>query len=99
VYMEKGPLAPEALISDIKRGFLVVETMGFGVNSLTGDFSQGAVGFWIEDGEVAFPVHELTIAGNLKDMFKNLTPANDLQFRTGVDAPTLRIEGMTVAGA
>jgi PmbA protein len=99
VYMEKGPLAPEALISDIKRGFLVVETMGFGVNSLTGDFSQGAAGFWIEDGEVAFPVHELTIAGNLKDMFKNLTPANDLQFRTGVDAPTLRIEGMTVAGA
>jgi PmbA protein len=99
VYMEKGALGPEALISDIKRGFLVVETMGFGVNSLTGDFSQGAAGFWIEDGEVAYPVHELTIAGNLKNMFKNLTPANDLQFRTGIDAPTLRIEGMTVAGA
>nr|HVY12745.1 metallopeptidase TldD-related protein [Alphaproteobacteria bacterium] len=82
-----------------KSGFLVTETMGFGVNTLTGDYSQGAAGFWIENGEVAFPVHEMTIAGNMRDMFKNLTPANDLQFRTGIDAPTLRLEGMTVAGA
>lgn len=99
VYMEKGAVTPEALIHDIKQGFLVVETMGFGVNVLTGDFSQGAAGFWIEDGEVAFPVHEMTIAGKLQDMFRNLTPANDLHFRTGIDAPTIRIEGMTVAGA
>jgi len=99
VYMENGALAPEQLIADIKTGFMVVETMGFGVNTLTGDFSQGASGFWIENGAPAFPVHEMTIAGNLKDMFKNLAPANDLQFRTGVDAPTLRIEGMMVAGS
>jgi PmbA protein len=97
--MQPGDMTPEALVHDIKQGLLVVETMGFGVNTLTGDFSQGAAGFWIEDGEIAFPVHEMTIAGNLKDMFKNLTPANDLHLRHGVDAPTLRVEGMTVAGS
>jgi len=77
----------------------VTEMMGFGFNAVTGDFSRGAAGFWIENGELAFPVSEITIAGNLKDMFLNLTAANDLEFRHGTNAPTLRIEGMTVAGA
>ena len=70
-----------------------------GVNGVTGDYSRGAAGFWIENGEITFPVSEVTIAGNLKDMYKHLTPASDLVFRYGTDAPTLRIDGMTVAGA
>ena len=70
-----------------------------GVNGVTGDYSRGAAGFWIEHGELAYPVSEMTIAGNLKDMFLNLTAADDLRFRTGIDAPTVRIDGMTVAGA
>jgi len=70
-----------------------------GVNGVTGDYSRGASGFWIENGKLAFPVAEVTIAGNLKDIFVNLTPANDLEFRYGTNAPTLRVEGMTVAGA
>ena len=69
-----------------------------GVNPVTGDYSRGATGFWIEEGKLTYPVNEVTIAGNLKDMFKNLKPANDLEFRYGMDAPTLRIEGLTVAG-
>ena len=69
-----------------------------GVNLVTGDYSRGATGFWIENGEITYPVSEMTIAGNLSDMFKNLTRANDLQFQFGTDAPTIRIDGMTVAG-
>ena len=69
-----------------------------GINGLTGDYSRGAAGFWIDKGEIAWPVSELTVAGNLKEMFLHLTPANDLTLRYGVDAPTLRIDGMTVAG-
>jgi len=65
---------------------------------VTGDYSRGASGFWIENGEIVFPVSELTIAGNLKDMFKNLTPASDLEFKFGTNAPSLRIEGLMVAG-
>jgi PmbA protein len=65
---------------------------------VTGDYSRGAAGFWIENGELTFPVSEITIAGNLKDMFLNISLADDLEFRTGVDAPTLRIDGMTIAG-
>jgi PmbA protein len=72
--------------------------MGMGVNGVTGDYSRGASGFWIENGEIAYPVHEITIASNLKDMFLSLAPADDLEFKTGVDAPTVRIDGMTVAG-
>lgn len=86
-------------MSDIKQGFYVTELIGMGVNGVTGDYSRGAAGFWIEDGKVTYPVSEITIAGNLKDMFRNLTAANDLEFRYGTNAPTLRIEGMTVAGA
>jgi PmbA protein len=73
--------------------------MGMGVNGVTGDYSRGAAGFWIERGQLAFPVSEVTVAGNLKDVFQHLTAASDLEFKTGVDAPTLRIDGMTIAGA
>jgi PmbA protein len=99
LYMEPGTLSPKALIADIKQGFYVTELIGMGVNSVTGDYSRGAAGFWIENGEIAFPVSEVTIAGNLKDMFLQLTPADNLEFRYGTNAPTCRIEGMTIAGA
>ncbi|HEV8013958.1 MAG TPA: TldD/PmbA family protein [Stellaceae bacterium] len=99
LFMEPGTATPAALIADIKQGFYVGELMGMGVNGVTGDYSRGAAGYWIENGTLTFPVSEVTIAGNLKDMFLNLTAANDLVFKTGSDAPTLRIEGMTIAGA
>jgi PmbA protein len=99
LYMEPGAVTAQELIADIAQGFYVGELMGMGVNGITGDYSRGAAGFWIENGALAYPVSEVTIAGNLKDMFLHLTPASDLVFRTGSDAPTLRIEGMTVAGA
>jgi len=76
----------------------VTELIGFGVNGVTGDYSRGGAGFWIEKGELAYPVSELTIAGNLRDMFLETTPANDLIFRYGSNAPTLRIDGLMVAG-
>jgi PmbA protein len=98
-WMAPGSLSVKDLIADIKEGFYVVETMGMGVNSVTGDYSKGAAGFWIENGEIVYPVSELTIASNLNDMFLNLTAADDLELRYGVDAPTLRIEGMMVAGS
>ena len=72
--------------------------MGMGVDGVTGDYSRGASGFWIENGRIAYPVSEVTIAGNLKEMYRRLVPANDLVFRYGTNAPTCRIEGMTVAG-
>lgn len=98
LYLEPGDRTPDELMADIKQGFLVTELLGMGVNGVTGDYSRGATGFWIENGERAYPVSEVTIAGNLKDMFRALSAANDLQFRYGTDAPTVRIEGMTVAG-
>ena len=98
LYMAPGRLTPAALIADIESGFYVTGLMGFGIDGLTGDYSRGASGFWIEGGEIAYPISEMTIAGNLKDMFANLTPADDLEFRYGSNAPTLRIDGMTVAG-
>lgn len=99
LHMEAGSQTPEELIADITTGIYVTELMGMGVNGVTGDYSRGAAGFWIENGVIAHAVSEATIAGNLKDMFLNLTPANDLVFRYGTNAPTLRIEGMTIAGA
>ena len=99
LYMEAGALSPENLIADIQQGFYVSELMGMGVNGVTGDYSRGASGFWIENGKIAYPVSEVTIAGNLKDMFLQLTPADNLEFRYGTNAPTCRIEGMTIAGA
>ena len=98
VYVEPGPLTPAALMRDVTQGFYVTETMGMGINGVTGDYSQAAAGYWIENGVIAFPVNEMTIAGNLKDMFMHLTAANDLEFTRGVGAPTLRVDGMTVAG-
>ena len=99
LYMEAGLLTPDALLADIKQGFYVTELIGMGVNGVTGDYSRGAAGYWIENGKVTYPVSEITIAGNLKDMFRNLTPANNLEFRYGINAPTIRVEGMTIAGA
>jgi PmbA protein len=99
LFMEPGPAGPAELMADIGQGFYVTELMGMGVNTVTGDYSRGASGFWIENGELAYPVSEVTVAGNLKDMFLTLTPADDLEFRYGTDAPTLRIDDMTVAGA
>ncbi|HWA68810.1 MAG TPA: metallopeptidase TldD-related protein [Rhizomicrobium sp.] len=99
LYLEAGALSVKELIADIRQGFYVTELMGMGVNGVTGDYSRGAAGFWIENGEIAFPVSEVTIAGNLKDMFARLTPADDLEFQHGTNAPTVRIEGMTLAGS
>jgi PmbA protein len=99
VWIEPGAQSPEELYADIKSGFYVTELMGMGVNGVTGDYSRGAAGFWIENGALAFPVSEMTVAGNLKDMFARMIAANDLEFRTGADAPTLRIDDLTVAGA
>lgn len=98
LYMEPGEISPDDLMADIKEGFFITDLIGMGVNGVTGDYSRGASGFWIENGEITFAVSELTVAGNLKDMFMHLTPANDLEFRYGTNVPTLRIEGMTVAG-
>jgi PmbA protein len=99
-YLEPGDCTPAQLIGDVKNGLYVTETMGFGVNLVTGDYSQGAAGIWIENGELAYPVEEITIAGNLKDMYRNISGiANDLVFRSASAAPTIRIEGMTIAGA
>ena len=99
LYMEAGDKSPAELMSDISSGFYVTELIGMGINMVTGDYSRGATGFWIENGEITYPVTEMTVAGNLKDMFINLTPADDLEFRFGTDAPTIRIDGMTVAGS
>ena len=96
--LEAGTLSPEALIADIKDGFYVTDLIGMGVNMVTGDYSRGASGFWIENGKRTFAVSEVTIAGHLNDIFRTLTPANDLEFRYGINAPTVRLEGLTVAG-
>ena len=98
LHLEAGEPTPEELISDIRQGFYVTDLIGSGVNGVTGDYSRGASGFWIENGKITFPVSEVTIAGHLLDMFKSMTPANDLVFRYGVNAPTLRIEGLTLGG-
>jgi len=96
--MTPGKLTPEELIGEIETGFYVTEMMGMGLNGVTGDYSRGAAGYWIEKGQLTYPVSEMTVAGNLKDMFPRMTPANDLVRRYGIDVPTLRIDGMMVAG-
>ncbi|MGN6277441.1 MAG: TldD/PmbA family protein [Sphingomonas sp.] len=98
LYMESGNVSVQALIGDIERGVWVTELIGQGVNLTTGDYSRGASGFLIENGVITRPIAEFTVAGNLKAMFAALTPANDLEFRYGINVPTLRIDGMTVAG-
>ena len=98
-YLEAGDMTPEALIGEVKQGLYVTEVMGFGVNLVTGDYSQGAAGLWIENGELAYPVEEITIAGNLKDMYRNISAiGNDLRFRGASASPTIRVEGMMIAG-
>jgi PmbA protein len=99
LYLGAGTCTPAELMADIKLGLYVTELIGMGVNGVTGDYSRGAAGFMIRDGAIAEPVAEITIAGNLVEMFAHLTPANDLRFRRGTDAPTVRIESMTMAGA
>ncbi|RAI31698.1 TldD/PmbA family protein [Rhodoplanes serenus] len=98
VHLEPGPDTPAALIGDIAEGLYVTDLIGMGVNMVTGDYSRGASGFWIENGTPTYPVSEITIAGNLLDIFGTLRPANDLTFRYGINAPTVRVEGLTVAG-
>ncbi|HVZ08667.1 TldD/PmbA family protein [Rhodopila sp.] len=99
LYLAPGTVTPAELMADIKLGLYVTELIGMGVNGVTGDYSRGAAGFMIRDGVLAEPVAEITIAGNLLAMFASLTPANDLTFRRGTDSPTVRIDGMTMAGA
>ena len=99
LFMAPGPLSPAELMADIKEGLYITEMMGSAVNGITGDYSRGASGFMIRDGVLAEAVAEITIAGNLLEMFMHLTPANDLRLRRGTDAPTIRIDGLTLAGA
>lgn len=99
-FLEPGMMTQQEIIGDVKQGLFVLSTMGFGVNLVTGDYSQGASGLWIENGELTHAVEEITIAGNLKEMFRNVSAiGNDLEFRGAGAVPTVRIEGMTVAGA
>src|SRR5579864_2205242 len=98
-FLQPGPKTPQQLIGDVKEGLYVTEFLGMGVNLVTGDYSRGASGLWISGGELTYPVEEITVAGNLKDMFMNISEiANDLEFRGSVAAPTLRIDGLTVGG-
>ena len=93
-----GSETPESMVKAVKNGFLVTEFIGSTINPVTGDYSRGASGYWIENGEIAYPVSGITIAGNLEDMFKALTPANDLIFRSSFSVPSLLVDGMTIAG-
>jgi PmbA protein len=99
LYLEPGPRSREELLASIPEAVLVIELIGQGVNGVTGDYSRGAVGFMVRDGEIAEPVAEITVAGNLIDMFATLEPASDLEFRRGIDAPTILVPEMTVAAA
>jgi PmbA protein len=98
-FLEPGTKTPQQLIAEVKDGLYVTEFLGMGVNLVTGDYSRGASGLWISGGELTYPVEEITVAGNLKDMFMNISEvANDLEFRGAVAAPTIRIDGLTVGG-
>ena len=97
--MEAGRVTPEQLIGEVERGVYVTQLIGQGINPVTGDYSRGAVGFIIAQGRLGPPVAEITIAGNLLDMFERLVPADDLEFRYTANVPTFRIDGMMVAGA
>jgi PmbA protein len=98
-FLQPGARTPQQLIGDVKEGLYVTEFLGMGVNLVTGDYSRGASGIWISGGELTYPVEEITVAGNLKDMFLNISEiANDLEFRGSVASPTIRIDGLTVGG-
>jgi PmbA protein len=98
VFLPAGAETPEDQIKGIAQGLYVTELIGSSINSVTGDYSRGASGFWIENGELTYPVSEITIAGNLKDMFKTIRPASNLEFRSSVSAPNCLVEGLTIAG-
>ncbi len=93
-----GATSRAAMIAGIERGLYITDMIGSGVNGVTGDYSRGASGFWIDKGELTFPVSEITVAGNLVEMYRGLTPADDLEYRFGINAPTVMIEGLTIAG-
>jgi PmbA protein len=98
-YAEPGPTVPEDIVRSVKRGLYVTELMGFGINMVTGDYSRGATGLWIENGELAYPVEEITIAGNLKQMLREIELVGcDLEFRGRIASPTIKIAEMTIAG-
>ena len=99
LYMEAGSRSRDELLASVPEAVLVIELIGHGVNGVTGDYSRGAVGFMVRGGEIAEPVSEITVAGNLVDIFASLEPASDLEFRRGVDAPTILVPEMTVAAA
>jgi PmbA protein len=98
LHLAPGSTAPEQMIKNIEDGFYITDLIGMGVNLVTGDYSRGASGFWIERGELTYAVSEVTIAGHLNEIFASLTPANDLKFRYRTNSPTVRVEGLTVAG-
>jgi PmbA protein len=99
LFLAASSHSPEAIIRSVKQGLYVTELIGFGVNLVTGDYSRGAAGLWIEDGELAYPVEEVTIAGNLREMFQNIeSVGNDLELRGRIAAPTIKISRMIVAG-
>lgn len=98
-YMQPGEKTLEQLLSEVGEGFYVTQLMGSGANPVTGDYSRGARGFWVENGKLAYPVSEMTIAGNILDMWRDMEAANDLEFKFGIDAPTIRVAKMTVAGS
>ncbi|HEY8964757.1 MAG TPA: TldD/PmbA family protein [Alphaproteobacteria bacterium] len=97
LWIETGDASVEDLIRDMKQGFIATELMGASISLSTGDYSRGASGFWVENGKIAYPVSEMTIAGNLKDMFLTMVPGNDLKFTDGIDAPSLLVPSMTTA--
>jgi PmbA protein len=99
LYMEAGSRTREELLASVPEAVLVIELIGQGVNGVTGDYSRGAVGFMVRGGEIAESLAEITVAGNLIDMFATLEPASDLEFRRGIDAPTILVPEMTVAAA
>jgi PmbA protein len=100
LYLQAGNYTPEQIIKSVKQGLYLTETIGFGVNTVTGDYSRGAGGMWIENGELAYPVQEITIAGNLKEMMAGIEMiGNDLNWRSSTVSPTLKISEMTIAGA
>tara|TARA_B100000614_G_scaffold166767_1_gene148555 strand:- start:367 stop:666 length:300 start_codon:yes stop_codon:yes gene_type:complete len=98
MFIENGSKSSKQLLNEVDNGFYVTDLIGQGVNLITGDYSRGASGFKIENGEISFPINEVTIADNLNDMFNKMTIANDLEFLYSINTPTLAIEGMTVAG-
>jgi PmbA protein len=100
LYLLPGTQSPEEILAEIPSGFYVTSLMGQGVNMVTGDYSRGASGLWIENGELTYAVEEVTVAGNLREMLRNIAAiGNDLEFRGSITSPTLRVDGMTVAGA